>query len=65
MISFEQAISIVNSCQWEPKTLELHFVESLSHVLAKDVISDIDMPPFDKSAVDGYACRMEDIHQPL
>lgn len=65
MISFEQAISIVNSCQWEPKTVELHFIESLSHVLAKDVISDIDMPPFDKSAVDGYACRMEDIHQPL
>jgi len=65
MISFEKALSIIHSCQWEPKTMEADFIESLHYILAKDVVSDIDMPPFNKSAVDGYACRMEDIHQPL
>lgn len=30
-------------------------------VLASDVFSDMDMPPFNKSAVDGYACRNDDL----
>ena len=34
---------------------------SLGWVLAEDVISDIDMPPFDKSMMDGYAMRAEDL----
>lgn len=29
-------------------------------ILAEDIVSDVDMPPFDKSAMDGYACRRED-----
>ena len=39
--------------------------ESLNRVLREDVVSDMDMPPFDKSAVDGYACRKEDIKRAL
>jgi molybdopterin molybdotransferase len=35
--------------------------EACGRVLADDVISDIDMPPFDKSAMDGYACRKADL----
>lgn len=34
-------------------------------VLADDITSDIDMPPFDKSAMDGYACRKADLGQPI
>jgi molybdopterin molybdotransferase len=34
-------------------------------VLAEDIISDMDMPPFDKSAMDGFACRFEDIGNEL
>ncbi len=30
-------------------------------ILANDVFSDMDMPPFNKSAVDGYACRKIDL----
>ena len=32
----------------------------LGHVLAEDVVSDIDMPPYDKSLMDGYAIRAAD-----
>ncbi|MBN2758356.1 MAG: molybdopterin molybdotransferase MoeA, partial [Bacteroidales bacterium] len=32
---------------------------------AEDVKSDIDMPPFDKSSVDGYACRAADLKNEL
>ena len=41
------------------------FQETLQRVLAEDVRSDGDMPPFDKSAMDGYACRREDVNHPL
>jgi molybdopterin molybdotransferase len=35
--------------------------ELLGQVLAEDVVSDIDMPPFDKSLMDGYAIRSSDL----
>lgn len=30
-------------------------------VLAEDVVADLDLPPFDKALVDGYAVRAEDV----
>ncbi|NTW06573.1 MAG: molybdopterin molybdenumtransferase MoeA, partial [Syntrophaceae bacterium] len=44
-------------------TLEVEFVKlnhSLDRVLACDVRSDTDMPPFNRAAMDGYACRRAD-----
>ena len=41
------------------------FRASLHRVLAEDVYSDVDMPPFDKAAMDGFACRQEDLHMEL
>jgi molybdopterin molybdotransferase len=35
--------------------------ESLGLVLAEDVVSDLDMPPFDKSMMDGYAVQTADL----
>ena len=34
---------------------------ALNRVLAEEVLADTDMPPFDKSAMDGFACRLADI----
>ncbi|ASA57560.1 molybdopterin molybdotransferase MoeA [Vibrio gazogenes] len=34
---------------------------ALGHVLAEDVLSPIDVPPFDNSAMDGYAVRTQDL----
>src|ERR1044072_5619010 len=34
--------------------------EALGLVLADDIASDIDIPPFDNSSMDGYAVRAED-----
>jgi len=39
---------------------EVPIDEALRRVLAVDVVSPIDSPPFDRSAVDGYALRAED-----
>jgi molybdopterin molybdotransferase len=37
---------------------------ALRCVLAEDVAADIDLPPFDKSLVDGYAVRSDDLSGP-
>ncbi len=39
--------------------------DALNRVLQEDVIADSPMPPFDKSAMDGFACRIEDINNEL
>ncbi|OGR75956.1 MAG: hypothetical protein A2X32_10190 [Elusimicrobia bacterium GWC2_64_44] len=59
MITFEEAISAVlkNARALPPETVRLE--ESVGRALAGDVRSALDMPPFDKSAVDGYAVRAE------
>lgn len=37
--------------------------ETLGLVLAEDVTSDLDMPPFDKAMMDGYAVRSVDVSE--
>ena len=61
MILFEEALKLVlhNAKIIDIESVKL--VDSLNRVLAHDIISDIDMPPFNKSAVDGYACKISDI----
>ena len=34
--------------------------EASGRVLARDVVSDVDLPPFEKSAMDGFAVRLAD-----
>ncbi|NJO92959.1 MAG: molybdopterin molybdotransferase MoeA [Chloroflexia bacterium] len=66
MISLELAEEIISRharCTDETEIVSLD--NALNRILAEDVFSDMDMPPFDKSAMDGYACRREDISQPL
>lgn len=66
MIKFEEAFEIVqNAAKSTFSTESVYFIESLGRILAQDIFSDVNMPPFDKSAMDGYACRKEDIHNEL
>ncbi|MFA0570615.1 molybdopterin molybdotransferase MoeA [Vibrio gallaecicus] len=44
-------------------TLSLPLAEALGYVLAEDVLSPIFVPPFDNSAMDGYALRLTDLEQ--
>lgn len=65
MIPFEEAIEIVKKNTRVLGTEKISFTNSLNRVIAQDVHSDMDMPPFDKSAMDGFACRREDIGNEL
>nr|MBC8490613.1 molybdopterin molybdenumtransferase MoeA [Bacteroidota bacterium] len=65
MIKFEEALKIVENSAFILDNERVDFKESLNRVLAEDIKSDIEMPPFDKSAVDGYACKKEDLFNEL
>lgn len=62
MISFEEAYDIVMATPTRELLMEsVPLLESVGRILATDIASDMDMPPFHKSAMDGYACRREDL----
>jgi len=60
MISVSEAIQIVRD---QTRTLVAERVElanALGRYLAQDIIADSDLPPFDRSQMDGYAVRAAD-----
>ena len=66
MIFLEEAISIVRqNVTVLTGEEQVNLSQSLNRVLAHDVVSDINMPPFRKTAVDGYACRAVDMDKSL
>ncbi|MCP4179315.1 MAG: molybdopterin molybdotransferase MoeA [bacterium] len=61
MISFSEAYNTVMNCVFSLGSEQVDINDSLGRVLANDIVSDLNMPPFNKSAMDGYACRKEDL----
>lgn len=61
MITVEEAIEQVLSRIAVLGTEHVPLLDALGRVLAEDVISDIDVSPFDNSAMDGYAVRASDL----
>jgi molybdopterin molybdotransferase len=60
MISVAEAIQIVRQ---QTQTLPAERVDlpsALGRVLAQDIVADSDLPPFDRSQMDGYAVRADD-----
>ncbi len=62
MISVEEAVKIVIDNTEILGSEIIDIKDALGRVLAEDVLSDIDMPPFNKSAMDGYALIADDVH---
>lgn len=60
MISVAEAIQIVRQHTHALSTERVALEDVLGRVLAEDVVADSDMPPFDRSQMDGYAVRAED-----
>ncbi len=43
------------------ESTNIRTIDSLGRIVAEDVYAKIDLPPFDRSAVDGYAVRSDDV----
>lgn len=61
MITLNQALEIAQSFAQPIGKERVNLFQSNSRILAEDVFADSDMPPFNKSAMDGYACRRDDL----
>ena len=59
-ISLEEAIDILDKNIKQLSIEEVSLIDGIKRVLAEDIHSKIDNPPFDKSAMDGYAIIAED-----
>ncbi len=60
-MSFDEALRLVEGNAVRLQDEKVTLSEAAGRVLAEDVISDTDMPPFNKSAMDGFACRRVDL----
>ncbi|HVG14354.1 MAG TPA: molybdopterin molybdotransferase MoeA, partial [Chitinophagaceae bacterium] len=61
MLSFTEAQKTINEFAHSFGTEELEPENALGRVLAQNIYSDRDYPPFNRSAMDGFAIRNEDI----
>ncbi|MGC8858226.1 MAG: molybdopterin molybdotransferase MoeA [Ignavibacteria bacterium] len=62
MKSYSETLSIIKEefSRLKLKTREVDIIDSFGRILAEDIVADIDLPPFNNSAVDGYAVQYND-----
>lgn len=65
MISFNEAEQIVLNEKENLGVEKVYFHNSIGRILAEDIYSDVNFPPFDKSAMDGFAIKISDINKEL
>ncbi|MFC2111672.1 gephyrin-like molybdotransferase Glp [Bacteroidota bacterium] len=65
MIQYQEALDLIKSNAHILNSEKVDLSLANKRILAEDVYYDQDIPPFDKSAMDGYACRNEDIGNEL
>ncbi|WP_437229815.1 molybdopterin molybdotransferase MoeA [Planctomicrobium sp. SH661] len=61
MLTVEQAWQQIAETVARTQACPVPLVQAVGTVLAEDVVSTTDSPPFDKSMMDGYAVRVEDL----
>jgi molybdopterin molybdotransferase len=61
MLSLEDARERILATLPPAKSENVETTAAAGRILAKDVVSPLDLPPFDNSAMDGYALRAADV----
>ena len=61
LISVDRAIEITLENVSRLPANSTPLADAVGCVLAEEIFSDLDMPPFDRSMMDGYALRAEDV----
>jgi molybdopterin molybdotransferase len=61
VLDLETAVAQVLAALPAPQTERIPLTESAGRILAETIVSPLDLPPFDNSAMDGYAVRAADV----
>ncbi|SNR99266.1 molybdopterin molybdotransferase [Anaerovirgula multivorans] len=59
-ITLEEALEVLLKESTITEAVHVPLLDAQGSVLAEDIVSDMNMPPFKKSPLDGYAVRAED-----
>jgi putative molybdopterin biosynthesis protein len=62
LLTFDEAKQVIRQ-HFEPKPIgveEISLLEACNRVLAEEITATLDIPPFNRSTVDGYAVKAED-----
>jgi molybdopterin molybdotransferase len=63
MIPIDEAIQqLIAQAHPVTEVENVHLHDALDRVLAKDILSNMHVPPADNSAMDGYACHISDLN---
>ncbi len=65
MGKFEEILEIINTLPTDFNIEEIELQHAFNRILQEDIFADANMPPFHKSAMDGFACHLEDIGNEL
>ena len=61
-LSVTEALQKIDENSQEGKIINKNLTDAMNHVLSQEIKADRDLPPFNRSAVDGYAIRSEDLN---
>ena len=65
MLDFDSALNkLLAQARTPVKVATVPLLQALERVLAADVVSEVNVPPFDNSAMDGFALRVADSSTP-
>ena len=61
MLQYEEALSRILEEVPSPTSERVALTDATGRIVAEEILSPIDLPPFDNSAMDGYAVRASDV----
>jgi molybdopterin molybdotransferase len=61
MISIFEALAIIKRESFALKSETIDLENSINRVLAENIAADMDLPPFDRSQMDGFAVKTSDV----
>lgn len=62
LVPVEEARKIINSLKVLPEKENITLENALGKTLAEDIVTEINVPPFPRAIMDGYAVRAEDTY---
>lgn len=62
LVSADKAREIINNLQVNPKKERMALENIQGKILAEDIVAEINVPPFPRAVMDGYAVRAEDTY---
>jgi putative molybdopterin biosynthesis protein len=61
LVTSDEAKRIIKNLNIKPHSQEVDIENAFGNILSHDVISGVDVPPFTRASMDGYAVRASEV----